>query len=228
MPTTGGAISDAATPAAGPPPALAAFAAASPASNATIDAIRAALPAPAGLGGRRHRAVLLGSEVERRALRRAVRRGCWARRRSCLARARTPSTPAPTRVQRASALIAARAAELAAQGSRVLLLSRTEAPLAGDHLPDGLVPVGLVVLGEHVRADAPETLRYFTEQGVEAEGHLGRQCRDGRDGRRRGGCSRRIPGCRRAHVARRRRAASRRWNRPPSSAGSPPTRNARW
>jgi cation-transporting ATPase E len=61
---------------------------------------------------------------------------------------------------------------LAAQGRRVLLLART--PEAADgypghgeaRLPDRLAPVALVVLSERLRADAAETLRYFTEQGV--------------------------------------------------------------
>lgn len=60
-----------------------------------------------------------------------------------------------------------RAARLAEQGLRVLLLSQTEAPLRGELLPPGLRPVALVVLSERVRADAPQTLAYFQEQGVE-------------------------------------------------------------
>jgi cation-transporting ATPase E len=60
----------------------------------------------------------------------------------------------------------AQAAALAAEGLRVLLLSRTDAPLAKETLPLGLQPVGLVVFSERVRADAPKTLAYFREQGV--------------------------------------------------------------
>jgi cation-transporting ATPase E len=60
----------------------------------------------------------------------------------------------------------AKAAALAAEGLRVLLLSRTDAPLAKETLPPGLQPVGLVVFSERVRADAPQTLAYFREQGV--------------------------------------------------------------
>lgn len=60
-----------------------------------------------------------------------------------------------------------RATELAEQGLRVLLLSRTEARLNGECLPSGLRPVGLVILSERVRPDAPRTLAYFREQGVE-------------------------------------------------------------
>jgi cation-transporting ATPase E len=62
---------------------------------------------------------------------------------------------------------AERAAGLAAEGLRVLLLSHTDKPLAADTLPAGLRPVGLAVFSERVRADAPQTLAYFREQGVE-------------------------------------------------------------
>jgi cation-transporting P-type ATPase E len=65
-----------------------------------------------------------------------------------------------------------RADELAAEGIRVLLLGRADAALpAADGgeaaLPGGLQPVALVLLEEKVRPDAADTLRYFTEQGVE-------------------------------------------------------------
>jgi len=144
---------DAATSPHGPPPELAAFAAAVPASNATIHAIRAALPTP--IGWEVEETVPFSSARKWSAVRFADR-SSWV-------------LGAPEIVLGTSSgatAIAARATELAATGSRVLLLSRAEAPLAGERLPDALMPVGLVVLGEHVRADAPETLRYFTGQGV--------------------------------------------------------------
>jgi cation-transporting P-type ATPase E len=59
-----------------------------------------------------------------------------------------------------------RAATLASSGQRVLLLAHTDAALNGDRLPTGLRPVALVVLAEHVRADAAETIAYFLKQGV--------------------------------------------------------------
>lgn len=59
------------------------------------------------------------------------------------------------------------AAELAGEGLRVLLLSRTDQELAGEGLPSDLVPTGLVILSERVRADAPQTLQYFRDQGVQ-------------------------------------------------------------
>jgi cation-transporting P-type ATPase E len=60
-----------------------------------------------------------------------------------------------------------KAATLAEEGLRVLLLSHTEAPLRGEQLPEGLQPVALVILSERVRRDAPETLAYFRKEGVQ-------------------------------------------------------------
>jgi cation-transporting ATPase E len=59
--------------------------------------------------------------------------------------------------------------QVAAEGQRVLLLAQSLDPLpdAGPaQLPRELIPRALVVLAERIREDAPETLRYFTEQGV--------------------------------------------------------------
>ncbi len=66
----------------------------------------------------------------------------------------------------AAASVRAHAAELASDGMRVLLLSHTVETLAGDTLPQGLFPVGLLILSERIRADAATTLRYFQDQGV--------------------------------------------------------------
>jgi len=59
-----------------------------------------------------------------------------------------------------------RANELAATGRRVLLLTHTDAPLVGEDLPPNVRPVALVMFAEKIRPDAPDTLRYFHEQGV--------------------------------------------------------------
>ena len=56
--------------------------------------------------------------------------------------------------------------ELAATGSRTLLLARSGAPLDGEELPADLDPVALVLFAEQVRPDAAETLAYFRAQGV--------------------------------------------------------------
>ena len=59
-----------------------------------------------------------------------------------------------------------RADELAATGSRTLLLVHGHGPLTGEELPTGLEPIALVLFEEQVRPDAAETLAYFRSQGV--------------------------------------------------------------
>ena len=62
---------------------------------------------------------------------------------------------------------------IASEGRRVILLARSpdgphtlaDAAESGT-CPDGLVPAALIVLDEQIRPDAPDTIRYFTEQGV--------------------------------------------------------------
>jgi len=56
--------------------------------------------------------------------------------------------------------------ELAATGSRTLLLARADGPIEGETLPADLDAVALVLFAEQVRPDAAETLAYFREQGV--------------------------------------------------------------
>lgn len=56
--------------------------------------------------------------------------------------------------------------EQAEAGSRVLLLAAADTPPVDGALPPSVRPVALVMLGEHIRADAPDTLRFFAEQGV--------------------------------------------------------------
>jgi cation-transporting P-type ATPase E len=63
----------------------------------------------------------------------------------------------------------ARCDAVAEQGARVLLLARAESASGigiETPLPTDLSPAALVVLAEHIRDDAEQTLRYFTEQGV--------------------------------------------------------------
>lgn len=72
-----------------------------------------------------------------------------------------------------AATVLARAATLAENGSRTLLLahsrSRIEPVDSGGlpRLPGGLQPVAVVVLREQVRGDAAETIGYFGQEGVE-------------------------------------------------------------
>jgi cation-transporting ATPase E len=63
-------------------------------------------------------------------------------------------------------VVLARAARLAADGNRTLLLSHTCAPLDGPSLPDRLDPVALLVFHETLRSDAAETVAYFAAQEV--------------------------------------------------------------
>ena len=63
-----------------------------------------------------------------------------------------------------------RADDIAAQGRRVLLLACVPTEVHGEPedaaLPVGLTPSALIVLAERIREDAPDTMRYFTDQGV--------------------------------------------------------------
>ena len=51
-------------------------------------------------------------------------------------------------------------------GNRVVVLAQTSGALDGEALPSALRPAAVVVLGDAIRPDAPETLRYFGEQNV--------------------------------------------------------------
>jgi len=70
------------------------------------------------------------------------------------------------------AAVRTRAAALASAGERILVLAHTAVPIpraepTAPRLPRGLHPVAVIVLGERVRRDAAEILRYFAEEGVE-------------------------------------------------------------
>ncbi|WP_405408802.1 HAD-IC family P-type ATPase [Streptomyces decoyicus] len=58
---------------------------------------------------------------------------------------------------------------LNAQGLRVLLLARTARELDDPEVIRSVRPTALVVLEQRLRPDAPDTLRYFAEQGVRAK-----------------------------------------------------------
>ncbi|MFG2286296.1 HAD-IC family P-type ATPase [Streptomyces sp. NPDC048595] len=59
--------------------------------------------------------------------------------------------------------------DLNAQGLRVLLLARAERELDDPEVARGVRPAALVVLEQRLRTEAPDTLRYFAEQGVRAK-----------------------------------------------------------
>jgi len=52
-------------------------------------------------------------------------------------------------------------------GQRVLLLARAEAPFDGKELPENIQGIGLVLISDKIRREAPRTLRYFADQGVD-------------------------------------------------------------
>ncbi|WP_322200790.1 cation-translocating P-type ATPase [Acutalibacter intestini] len=52
-------------------------------------------------------------------------------------------------------------------GQRVLLLARAQGPFEDKSLPEGLVSMGLVLISDKIRKEAPSTLRYFADQGVD-------------------------------------------------------------
>ena len=57
--------------------------------------------------------------------------------------------------------------EYAARGERVLLLAHSAKPfLENKVLPDNIEPVGFILISDKIRTEAPQTLRYFAEQGV--------------------------------------------------------------
>jgi magnesium-transporting ATPase (P-type) len=60
----------------------------------------------------------------------------------------------------------ARVADLATSGRRVILVARTAAGVDGEALPEGLAPLGIVVLAEAMRPEAAETVAFLTREGV--------------------------------------------------------------
>lgn len=55
----------------------------------------------------------------------------------------------------------------AEEGLRVLVVAHSENINEGTEIPAGLEPVGLLLLTDVIRAEAPETLAYFESQGVD-------------------------------------------------------------
>ena len=55
------------------------------------------------------------------------------------------------------------------RGKRVLLIGRSAQTLQKGHTPDDLEGVALVLLGDRVRHEAADTLRFFAEQNVQAK-----------------------------------------------------------
>ena len=152
---TEGVMTVGAVEALGPAPAsdaLAALAAADPAPNASMRAIRRAFPAPkpwtAGAvvpfsSERKWSAASFGEE------------GSWV--------LGAPEILIEHATSRDSEAVVARQA---GAGRRVLLLARSPTGLSGDTLPAGLEPAALVVLEDRIRPQAAATIAYFRAQGV--------------------------------------------------------------
>lgn len=54
----------------------------------------------------------------------------------------------------------------AAAGRRVLMLAGSPTPIDGDTLPSDMKPLALVVLEDHIREEAKDTIAWFAENGV--------------------------------------------------------------
>ena len=134
--------------------ALGALAAADPSPNASMRAVASAFPAP----GWRPEVVVPFSSARKWSGAWFGPRGTWL---LGAPEVLLDHAGADAR-SRVAPLVAARAAA----GSRVLLLARSGAELAGERLPTGLEPVALVVLADPVRPEAAATLDYFARQGV--------------------------------------------------------------
>ncbi|MCF0132333.1 MAG: cation-translocating P-type ATPase [Blautia sp.] len=57
--------------------------------------------------------------------------------------------------------------EYAQDGFRVLVLARSEEEMQDKQIPGNLSPIGLILLSDVIRKEAPDTLAYFYEQGVD-------------------------------------------------------------
>lgn len=54
----------------------------------------------------------------------------------------------------------------AEQGARVLVIAHSDQPFDGWELPENMTPIGIVAVQDVIRKEAPDTLRFFAEQGV--------------------------------------------------------------
>jgi len=56
--------------------------------------------------------------------------------------------------------------EYSAQGQRVLLVTHSAAAISGEKLPASMKPVALIVIQDHIREDAPATIKWFVGNDV--------------------------------------------------------------
>ena len=147
-------VGDVSGPAADPEATLGALAAADPRPNATMRALAAGFADP----GWEPDQVVAFSSARKWSAASYDGRGAWL--------VGSPDTILAGSVRddtRRSVLD--RAAELAGDGYRVLLLAKASG-LDGQLIPDETEPVALVTLQEQLRPDAQATLEYFASQGV--------------------------------------------------------------
>ena len=140
--------------------AIGELAAADPAPNATMAAIRAAYPSPATKW--EAAASVSFSSARKWSGVSFAGRETWVLGAPEVLLGATPPADG-------DAAIAARVKVHADTGKRVLLLGRAETELADDAVPIDLEPMALVLLQDRVRGDARATLRYFARQGVEVK-----------------------------------------------------------
>ena len=63
--------------------------------------------------------------------------------------------------------IKAKCEEKQREGLRVLIAACSQSGFNGHDLPQGITPAALIFIGDVIRREAPDTLKYFDEQGVE-------------------------------------------------------------
>jgi len=135
--------------------ALGAMAAAATALNPTLEAIAAAFSPPRGEGWEVAASVPFSSARKWSSVSFASH-GTWI-----LGAPEVMLAPSAENAQ-----LLQRVSDIAGGGVRVLLLGHSPGVLEKQELPADMRPAALLVLEEKVREDAPETMRYFSGQGV--------------------------------------------------------------
>ena len=57
--------------------------------------------------------------------------------------------------------------KFASQGYRVLAIGRSKAEIKDDNLPDDIAPIALITLQDNIRREAPQTIKWFADNGVD-------------------------------------------------------------
>ncbi len=131
---------------------LAAFAAASPSDNSTMQAIAAAFPTSPRW---EVEATVPFSSARKWSAASFTGHGSWVM-----------GAPEVLLQGAGEGAMREKADSLASSGLRVLLLSQAQEAVTEEELPPRLEPTALLVIEEKVRPDAAETLEYFMDQGV--------------------------------------------------------------